>query len=242
MGRDNQGGAASAICARATRIGNSTMKSSKEDQALRQRALPVLQPRAVCIGNGVPACVAALGMLGLTTDKQQCQRRQRGFSNFRTRALLHAASRMNPLCTAALYCSVEYGRLERVHRPTNLEKRLAVSWKEPRQRSIVSLLTRCRPQTNGCGTGRRQNLPLCSVFKGSGVLGGEVGPNGRTVGMLTASPTGLQRIHSLSPSHQRSDSNKICQSAYEVLGHNASGTLIYMKTVLKTIEIATEGY
>lgn len=46
MGRDNQGGAASAICARATRIGNWTMKSSREDQALRQRPSAVLQPRA----------------------------------------------------------------------------------------------------------------------------------------------------------------------------------------------------
>ena len=47
MERDNQDGAASAICARTTRMGKWAMKSSREDQILRQRAPAVLQPRAV---------------------------------------------------------------------------------------------------------------------------------------------------------------------------------------------------
>ena len=112
MGRDNQGGAASAICARATRIGNSTMKSSKEDQALRQRASTVLQPRAAL------ATASRLVWLRLECLVQRLtnsnvsgvEAASRGFSNFQTLALLHAVSRINPLCTplctAALHHSV----------------------------------------------------------------------------------------------------------------------------------------
>ena len=100
-----------------------------------------------------------------------------------------------------------WDRLERMHRPTiRKEAGGIVERAAAAEHGTIADARAAILKATVVVLGGIKNLPLCSVSEGSAVRCGEVGPNGRkTLGMLAASPTGFQRIHSLSRSHQRSD-------------------------------------